>query len=67
VINGWLVGSNSKRLFWVPPELRTGLFGGGLLLIIGSQLKTKLNLSSFVYGESWSQCKLEEGEPVIQG
>ncbi|PVF91742.1 hypothetical protein CPB86DRAFT_284441 [Serendipita vermifera] len=55
--NGWVLGPNLELLFWVPPELRLGLIRPNNTLVIGKCIKTKLNLSSFVHGESWTQCQ----------
>jgi len=52
-----MVDLNSNPLFWVPPQLRSGLLGGGVLLVIGPQPKAKLDLSLFVYGTSWTLCE----------
>ncbi|KIM29868.1 hypothetical protein M408DRAFT_108366 [Serendipita vermifera MAFF 305830] len=55
--NGWIVDSNSKLLFCVPPQFRAGLLWGNNLLIIGGVVKTELNFSSFVYGKNWARFK----------
>ncbi|KIM32666.1 hypothetical protein M408DRAFT_184821 [Serendipita vermifera MAFF 305830] len=55
--DGWVLGPNSELLFWVPPDLRTGLYRPGDVLVIGRCLKTKLDMTSFVHGESWARCK----------
>ncbi|KIM28375.1 hypothetical protein M408DRAFT_23765, partial [Serendipita vermifera MAFF 305830] len=55
--NGWILDSRSQRLFWVPPHILPGLATGGAFFIIGPLLTTTVDLSNFVYGESWIQCK----------
>ncbi|KIM32665.1 hypothetical protein M408DRAFT_312837 [Serendipita vermifera MAFF 305830] len=55
--NGWVLGPNSELLFGVPHDLRLGLYHPGSTLIIGQCLKTKLDMTAFVHGESWKQCK----------
>ncbi|PVF91385.1 hypothetical protein CPB86DRAFT_770742 [Serendipita vermifera] len=54
---GWVLGPNLELLFWVPPDLRLGLLWPNNTLVIGKCIKTKLDLSSFVHGESWAQCQ----------
>ncbi|PVF91804.1 WD40 repeat-like protein [Serendipita vermifera] len=56
--NGWALGSNSELLFWVPPELRDGLLKPNTLCIVGNLISTQLDLTSFVHGESWTDCRL---------
>jgi len=58
---GWMLGSNSELLFWVPPTLRAGLLRPGNTLFIGEPVATRLDLSSFVHGESWSLCRTPQG------
>jgi hypothetical protein len=60
--NGWILGPDSELLFWVPPTLRVVLLRPGNTLSIGKPIATRLDLKSFVHGESWSLCK--ESEPV---
>ncbi|KIM28362.1 hypothetical protein M408DRAFT_329458 [Serendipita vermifera MAFF 305830] len=54
---GWILDSRSERLFWVPPHILPGLVTGGAFFIIAPFLTTTVDLSNFVYGESWVQCK----------
>jgi hypothetical protein len=55
--DGWMLGPNSELLFWVPPALRAGLLRPGNMLLIGEPIATRLDLESFVHGESWSLCQ----------
>jgi hypothetical protein len=61
---GWVLGPNSELLFWVPPDLRTGLYRPNNALVIGKCITTKLDVSSFAHGESWTNCK---GGVVLPG
>jgi hypothetical protein len=54
--NGWILGPDSELLFWVPSTLRAGLLRPGNELFIGAAIATRLDLESFVHGESWSFC-----------
>ncbi|KIM21058.1 hypothetical protein M408DRAFT_53919, partial [Serendipita vermifera MAFF 305830] len=54
---GWVLGPNSELLFWVPPDLRAGLYRPGNTLVIGPTSTTILDLKTFVYGESWVKCR----------
>jgi hypothetical protein len=60
--DGWVLGPDSEILFWVPPALRIGLLRPGNKLFIGEAIATRLDLTSFVHGESWYLCK--EPEPL---
>lgn len=57
VVDGWMLGSNSQILFWVPPGLRTGIWRPNNTAVIGNLVTTKLNVESFVHGEDWSLCQ----------
>lgn len=54
---GWMLDSEDRRLFWIPPSLREGLLRPGAELIIGNMIKTRFNLDSFVYGVTWTSCR----------
>ena len=54
--NGWMYGSQSELLFWVPPDYRLGLLESNNIIIIGAVTKTRLDISRFVYGSQWTQC-----------
>ncbi|PVF93396.1 WD40 repeat-like protein [Serendipita vermifera] len=54
--DGWVLGPNSELIFWVPPALRQGFMRPSNRLIIGKFVKTVVDLSSFVCGESWTDC-----------
>jgi hypothetical protein len=60
--DGWMLGPDSELLFWVPPTLQAGLLRPGNKLFIGEAITTRLDLTSFVHGESWSLCK--ESQPL---
>jgi WD40 repeat protein len=53
--NGWILGSRSELLFWVPPPNRVGLWRPSNTAIMARRL-TNLDLSNFVHGTSWHQC-----------
>ena len=53
--DGWILGSSSELLFWVPPSHRTGLWRPRNVGVIGEG-STKLDFSRFVHGTSWAQC-----------
>ncbi|KIM71946.1 hypothetical protein PILCRDRAFT_46046, partial [Piloderma croceum F 1598] len=42
-------------LFWVPYSNRTGLCGVDTLLVLGTY-PTRVDLSRFVHGTSWTLC-----------
>ncbi|THH07431.1 hypothetical protein EW146_g9321, partial [Bondarzewia mesenterica] len=53
--DGWIVGPRDELLFWVPPDLRLGLFWPGNTAVIGTPW-TKLDLSRFAHGTEWTKC-----------
>jgi hypothetical protein len=63
--DGWVLGPDSELLFWVPPNLRVGLLWPRNTLFIGEPIATKLDLKSFVHGESWSLCKEPERSSIV--
>ncbi|KIM25775.1 hypothetical protein M408DRAFT_330972 [Serendipita vermifera MAFF 305830] len=54
--DGWILGSNSELLFWVPPEIRPNLCPTRNTLVLGGN-PTHLNLEHFVHGNAWIRCK----------
>jgi hypothetical protein len=44
--DGWVLGPDSERLFWVPPTLQVGLLRPGTKLFIGEAIATRLDLES---------------------
>jgi hypothetical protein len=66
--NGWLCGSDSSPILWIPPEHREGLsiLPAQVLtsstpirllqVLISSTSMTSLNLQNFVHGTNWAQC-----------
>lgn len=54
--NGWILGSDSELLFCVPPSYRLGLWWPKSAAVMAKQ-STKLDLSYFVHGTFWQQCR----------
>ena len=54
--NGWILGPQSEKLFWVPPTNRIGLWQPRSIAII-SHISTKLDYSRFVHGKDWQTCR----------
>jgi hypothetical protein len=55
--NGWLLKSPSKELlFGVPPWSQLGLWWPANTAVIAKG-STKLDLSQFEHGRSWTQCR----------
>ena len=56
--SGWVVNSASEKLFWVPPWNRANLcLYGNKMTISRDGASTPLDMSRFVYGTAWEQCK----------
>ncbi|KIK56926.1 hypothetical protein GYMLUDRAFT_173660, partial [Collybiopsis luxurians FD-317 M1] len=62
--DGWLCGSDSSLLLWIPPEYRTGLSLPHMRLCISRAHQSSLNLSSFVHGTGWAACFQRSEFPV---
>jgi hypothetical protein len=43
-------------LFWVPESCRQAVCGPEILVIVGKRT-TRLDLSQFAHGTSWTQCR----------
>ncbi|KAF9061407.1 WD40-repeat-containing domain protein [Rhodocollybia butyracea] len=54
--DGWLCGSNSSLMLWVPPEYQYGLPVPFLHIYISSTPTTSFDLRNFVHGTNWAQC-----------
>ncbi len=52
---GWICGSNDELLMWVPPSHRVNLHRPSNIWVSGGH-ETRLDLSTFVHGHSWSTC-----------
>jgi hypothetical protein len=57
--NGWVLGSQSELLFWVPPTHRIGLWAPRNTAIMGRHT-TRLDFHHFVHGKDWQQCKVSD-------
>ncbi|KAF8578321.1 WD40 repeat-like protein [Ramaria rubella] len=53
--HGWMHGTNSELLFWVPPDCRPAFWWPQNTAVIGKH-STKLDFHNFVHGSSWAQC-----------
>ena len=53
--SGWIVGSESELLFWVPPLARKGLWWSRTIAVMTHPV-LKLDTCYFVHGPSWQQC-----------
>ncbi|KAF8580851.1 hypothetical protein K439DRAFT_1654228 [Ramaria rubella] len=53
--HGWMHGTNSELLFWVPPDCRLAFWWPQNTVVIGKH-STKLDFHNFVHGSSWAQC-----------
>src|SRR5712671_3511287 len=58
--SGWVVNSDTEKLFWVPPWNRAGLcFPRNTLTISRFGTSTVLDLSRFVHGTAWEKCRTD--------
>ncbi|KAF7973355.1 hypothetical protein HWV62_15525 [Athelia sp. TMB] len=56
LVNGWMQNGPTELLFWVPPAYRTGLWWPDSIAI--GQRASQLDLTKFVHGEDWTQCRI---------
>ena len=55
--SGWVVNSDSEKLFWVPPWNRVGLcLPRNTMTISRDGASTTLDMRWFVHGTAWEQC-----------
>ncbi|KIK56907.1 hypothetical protein GYMLUDRAFT_173741, partial [Collybiopsis luxurians FD-317 M1] len=54
--DGWICGSDSSLLLWIPPEYQAGLRLPHMKLLISRADKASLDLSKFVHGTNWTAC-----------
>ena len=53
--DGWVIGNDSKLLYWLPSNIRPTLIGGPCIRILNSRLSTTLTLSKY-QGSQWTSC-----------
>ncbi|EIN12156.1 WD40 repeat-like protein [Punctularia strigosozonata HHB-11173 SS5] len=59
--DGWLMGSDKRRLLWIPIQNRKLLWRSqNRRLVISPEEVTTLNLSNFAHGEKWAECFKQE-------
>ncbi len=62
--DGWMVGPKSRRLFWVPPELRAQIWPHRMRWdLTGGEERIQLDLSQFVHGLGWTDCYVDSDVP----
>jgi hypothetical protein len=58
--DGWAVIDGTKRVIWVPPEVRGGLLHPHNIAAISRQGSLRLDFSEVKIGEKWDQCYVSE-------
>ncbi|KZT51143.1 hypothetical protein CALCODRAFT_151335 [Calocera cornea HHB12733] len=63
---GWITGNGKDYLLWVPPDKLRRLYGAnGLQMIIpGSTIQ--VDLSKFVHGTRWTECRLPLDREIVE-
>ncbi|KAE9390724.1 hypothetical protein BT96DRAFT_750505, partial [Gymnopus androsaceus JB14] len=51
--DGWICGTDSSLLLWIPPEYRSGLMLPHMQILISRCSPISLDLSNFVHGKDW--------------
>jgi WD40 repeat protein len=54
--DGWAMGENDELLFWIPPDLRPGLWRPDNTMVISPGPTAKLDYTRFKYGRDWTKC-----------
>ncbi|KAE9402798.1 WD40 repeat-like protein, partial [Gymnopus androsaceus JB14] len=54
--DGWLCGTDSSLLLWIPPEYRPGLMFPHMQILISRYHSISLDLSNFAHGKDWVKC-----------
>ncbi|KIK66916.1 hypothetical protein GYMLUDRAFT_1023890 [Collybiopsis luxurians FD-317 M1] len=54
--DGWLCGSDSSLLLWIPPEYRFSIVFPPTRVVIDRNGQTTLDLSNFAHGTHWTEC-----------
>ncbi|KAF8601280.1 WD40 repeat-like protein [Ceratobasidium sp. AG-I] len=63
--DGWVLGSHSNLLVWVPPELRDCLLYPQNLVMISTRGSLALDFSHAQLGDNWSHCyRIEHDLPL---
>jgi WD40 repeat protein len=55
--DGWAMGESGELLFWIPPELRTGMWRPKNTKVISPGPTAKLDYTRFKYGRDWAECR----------
>ncbi|KAF7979693.1 hypothetical protein HWV62_41709 [Athelia sp. TMB] len=58
--DGWMVNPGGALLFYVPPDLREGLWWPHETAVITSKQVTRLDVSQLAHGADWAQCHIAE-------
>ncbi|THG93876.1 hypothetical protein EW026_g7475 [Hermanssonia centrifuga] len=62
--DGWIVGPEYRRLFWVPPELRAGIWPHRMKWdITGGEERIQFDLSQVAHGRRWTDCYVDSDLP----
>jgi hypothetical protein len=54
--DGWVTIGGSKRVIWVPPEVRVALLSPHNLAVLSRAGLLRLDFSNAKIGEDWHQC-----------
>jgi hypothetical protein len=54
--DGWLTIDGSKRVIWVPPEVRVALLSPHNIAVLSRAGSLSLDFSNVKIGEDWHQC-----------
>ena len=54
--DGWLYGTDSSLLLWIPPDYQSRLMFPHMQILISKHTPISLDLSNFVHGKDWVKC-----------
>ncbi|KAH7323304.1 hypothetical protein B0J17DRAFT_620985 [Rhizoctonia solani] len=64
--DGWVIDEQSRRLLWVPTDLRTSLMSPRNTVLLSRDGYVKLNFEGSLIGEDWDGCWMDS-KPLVSG
>ncbi|KZT51139.1 WD40 repeat-like protein [Calocera cornea HHB12733] len=63
---GWIQGNGKDHLLWVPPDKLRRLYGANQLRMVIPGPTIHLDLSKFVHGTRWTECRLPLDRETVE-
>ena len=55
-LDGWMITTDGKLLFWIPPAIQPGLLWPRNILVIGAK-PIEIDYYKFAHGSKWTECQ----------